>query len=491
MRMRIRIGVWAGGLAVWLAVWALPAAAQSGMRVVAIRVAGQAQVQPVDVFLVLPPRGERRALSIVAGGTLASGTEIEVPARTVIELESPAGNRSELAPGTRFRVESVSARGEWYTLSAGRVFMRVRDALNFYNVDFERFVARVRGTEFTLSLDEPGQALAVVQEGTVSVMREQAVDWGDGSTPANVLVTEKIQAGQRSSAAWPRTEAVLRHASPQAAMARYRADLADAEARQDVDATFAALNNLGLGEMAAGQHETARAHFQRLLTLADAGGDDPWRARALNNLAAAHMRAQRWPEARDALLAALQVNRALGSEATARRIAQNEGNLGVVWRQLRDPAQALAATQRSQALYRAIDGDTDSPGVASNLDNLGHLEPARAIDWHGQALAMRQRLHGAAPHAETALSHANLGNALCLAGRTDEGVAQLDAALAMNQARQALAKQARNHSALAACWLMAVRAGRPGAMEKAEFHLRLATPPVPVAPGAPASGVPR
>ena len=43
------------------------------------------------------------------------------------------------------------------------------------------------------------------------------------------------------------------------------------------------------------------------------------------------------------------------------------------------------------------------------------------------------------------------------------------------------AEQARNHSALAACWLVAVRAGRTGALEKAEFHLRLATPVVPVA----------
>jgi tetratricopeptide (TPR) repeat protein len=446
-----------------------------GVQIVSIRVAGQPRTEPLELIQVVPPRGELRPLRLRVSERLAAGVEIEVPERTVMVLESATGNRIELAAGTRFRVESVSGRGEWYSLLAGRATMIVRNALSFYNVEFERFVARVRGTEFTLALNGRNEAEARVASGTISVIREQPTQIGDGFPVQAMLVSERVDARNRPVARWPREEPAQRYADPSSAVKAYLLELARAENDADYDAIMSGLNNLGLSEIAAGNDAAARVHFERLLKRAEDREDEPWRARALNNLGAAHVRAEHWLEARQALEAALAINRALAPASGARRIAQNEGNLGVVLRRLGDFEAARAATLRSMKLYRDLAGNDDSPGIASNLESLGHLERDRAIELHGQALAMRQRLYGDLPHPETASSYANLGSALCDAGRIDEGLAQLDAALAIRLKRRSTLPDrdlVRVYESLSACWARAASEDRPGAAEQAVLFLR-------------------
>lgn len=465
-------------LAVVLLAGGREASAQgNGMVLVSIRVTGQESPQSVELHPIVPPPDTPPTLTLALGGRLPPGIAIEVPPKTVIILKSDGGNKFELHPGSRFRVDSTTTDGESYTLLVGRLSMQVVKALNFFNVDFGPFIARVRGTEFEIALADDRSAQASVQRGVVSVTREVPTQLGDGAPILPMLANERLQAGDRASAHWPASEAAQRYANPAAAAEVYRANLAAAEREYDFDATEAALNNLGLTEMAAGRPAQARTLFHKLLDLATERGDAPWRARALNNLAAANIKLGDWPEARTSLQAALALNRALAPVGNARRIAQNEGNLGVVWRRLGDLEQARAATVRSIAMYRSVDGSGDSAGVADDLDTLGLIDkatPDKALDELTQALDMRRRLYRDATHPDVAGSHGNLGNALCDQGRIKEALWHLDQALMMRLALRAPRPDAdlvRAYESLAACWAQASAAGWPEAADKASAYM--------------------
>lgn len=475
---------WTLLLLIWA--WAGLAAAQ-GLRIVELRVGGEVVTGEHEFRAWLPPRGEAARLKLAREARLEVGVEIEVPLRTVLVLESAANSRLELAPGTRFRANAIGPRGEWYALLAGRVAIHVRQSLDFFNVDFARFVARVRGTEFTLDTgtdnitDTAAPATATVQRGEVVILREVPTQLGELAT-VPMLATDRLRASAVEVPArlvLPQSEAVRRYGTPADAITAYEADLERAQRSNDADAEYAALNNLALTQIVLGQLESARARLERLLALAGPLGDLPWSARALNNLAAVHMRSQRWTEARSTLEAALNINRSLAPPAGARRLAQNLGNLAIVLRHLGQRDAARDAAEQSLAAYRHLPGE-NAAGMASNLETLGHLEAVgsgAAIDHHQQALALRRQVHGDRPHPETASSHLNLGSSLCAAARLDEAFVQLDAAGAMRLALRVPppdAELARTYEAQAACWARAAAAGRAGAQARAVELLRQA-----------------
>jgi tetratricopeptide (TPR) repeat protein len=460
-----------------LLVASAPAAADS-VHVVALRVDG-ATVKTTAVRIVQAAPGQPTELQLAEGGSLEGGIEIQVPERTVVVVKSDRDNVIELAAGTRFRVETTSARGEWYTLIAGSVAVQVRDALDFFNIDFDRFVARVRGTDFTLEVDAARKATATVRAGSLSVLREVPTQLSAGTAPLPMLAAERAVVGTAERAQrieLPPVEPVRRYAAPQAALAAYQRNLDSATRSNDPDALYSALNNCGLTEIVMGRLDHARFYLERLLRLATERGDDPWRARALNNLAAIAMRNKQWTTARQALETALAINRAPGSGASARRTAQDEGNLGIVLRHLGDREGARAATLRSLELYRSLPND-QSAGIARDLENLAHLDPQNAIDLHTQARDLRLKTFGERPHPETASSYVNLGSALCGTGRIDEALKQLDQGLQMRVALRVPSADPElvgAYEALAACWARAAGEGWPGAADKAANYVRLA-----------------
>jgi tetratricopeptide (TPR) repeat protein len=164
--------------------------------------------------------------------------------------------------------------------------------------------------------------------------------------------------------------------------------------------------------------------------------------------------------------------------ASARRMAQNEGNLGIVLRHLKDTQAARAAIERSLALYRSLPGD-ESAGIARDLETLGHLDPDpdHAIEWHGQALALRIKLYGDKPHPDVASSYVNLGSARCAAAPNDQALRDLDKALEMRLALRSPPVDddlVGAYKALAACWARLAGMGREGAQARAAEYLRLA-----------------
>lgn len=454
-------------------------AQQGGLTVIEIRVAGALRTQPLQVSIAVARGNPPHSLALSPGARLPAGVEILVPERSVILLRSEAGNTTELAAGSRFRVESTGAGGEWYTLIVGRLAMRVEQALNFFNVDFGVFVARVRGTDFELTVGDGQDGAARVTRGAVTVLREVATQIGSAA-PLPMLASERLIAGARAQAGWSARLDQRQYDSPAAAARQYRQDLAEAVQAGDFDARLTAMNNLGLTAMMGGQRADAREWFQALLNLATQREDQPWRVRAMHQLAAADIRLQRWPDARVSLEQALAIDGQSAPVASARRRAQSEGHLGIVLRRLEQDQLAREATQRSIALYHQVDGPGDSAGIASNLENLGLLarrDVASALAWHSQALAMRHRLWGDQPRPETATSLGHVGDAWCAAGDFERGPVHLEAALAVRLAGRSPAPDAQlaqTYESLALCWAQAAAAGHDGANAKAMGYLQQA-----------------
>ncbi len=487
--------------------------AAQALRVVEVRVEGKAVDTAISILQFLPPQRAPAPLQVQTGQTLSEGIEIGVPARTVVVLQTANGNRVELAADTRFSAR-VSAGGEVHNVSGGNARFDVQRALSFFNVEFNRFVALVRGTVFEVEAGAGGEGAVDVKAGRVAVQREVPTLMQDTGRQVEMLEQDVLDAQSKPRQQWPAVEALRRYTHSEEALTLYTNDLKQAEQRKDRDAQMAALNNMGLTWLARGRPVDALVYFRRMLSMAQGTQDEPWRARALNNLGAAALEQGDLKGAVNHLENALTVNRALEPRAAQRRIAQVEGNLGLAWRRLGDAARAREYTERSLQANQQLSEGRDNAAVARNLESLGNLErdPAAAAQQHRRALQIRERLFGDSPHPDVASSYMNLGvlatranddrgaaehygravalreklfvsqghaqlaealvrygTALCRSGDTTAGLVHNERALAM---RQSLSKGSVDaevvdaYRQIAACWAVAEHNGQSGAKEK-------------------------
>jgi tetratricopeptide (TPR) repeat protein len=488
-------------------------ASAQALRVLEVRVEGKAVNTAVSIQQFAPPQRTPAPLQVQAGAALADDIEIGIPARTVVVLQTTNGNRIELSPDTRFAAR-INTAGEVHTVSGGNARFDVQRALGFFNVEFNRFVALVRGTVFEVQAGGGGEGAVDVQQGRVAVQRDVPTLLQDTGRALDMLAQDVLDAQSKPRQQWPAVEPVQRYARSEAALTRYTTDLQQAAQRKDRDGEMAALNNMGYTWLARGRPGEAAAYFRRMLTMAQASRDEPWRARALNNLGTAALEQGDARAAVNYLDNALAVSRGLAPRAALRRIAQVESNLGLTWQRLGDIVKARAYTERSLQAYRQLGNDRDNAAVARNLESLGQLsnDPAAAAQYHHQALQMRERLYGDSAHPELASSYMHLGAlatranddrdaaahygravalreklfatqahahlaealvrhgaALCRSGDTAGGLAQSQRALAMRQRLSNAPVDAGVVDAyrqIAACWAAADRYGQSGAKEK-------------------------
>ncbi|MGB7511254.1 MAG: FecR domain-containing protein, partial [Pelodictyon phaeoclathratiforme] len=123
------------------------------LRVLAIEIDGKATESLSGVSMTVSTEGSARKGSLRKGEGIAQGTEIIVPARTVLLLETANGEEIRLQPGCGFKIHSVSSRGETHSLLFGKAFFKVKNPLDFFNVNYDSFVANVRGTEFSVAVE--------------------------------------------------------------------------------------------------------------------------------------------------------------------------------------------------------------------------------------------------------------------------------------------------------------------------------------------------
>ena len=212
------VGVWRlskdhilrSGMASLLAVafatfWITSASAAPGLTVTAIQRDGAASVSVPDVMLRSKGVATAQVGTLVLQQELQDGVEIIVPTRTVITLKSSNGNTITLQPGSRFTVRHVGDDGESYTLDDGSVSFDVVKALNFFNVNYRKFLAIVKGTKFSVEVEPEKEIRFAVTQGTVVVEREERVlitAPGKEAKTSDLTVHDALQAGKQDKATY-------------------------------------------------------------------------------------------------------------------------------------------------------------------------------------------------------------------------------------------------------------------------------------------------
>ncbi len=185
------------------------AAAATGLRVTSLTLQGQPTSALVGVSLRAPGQAKPQPQSLATGQVLPPGTEISLPSGASAVLASQNNNAVTLFPGASFVVGTVSEHGESHRPLAGRIEFQVRQALDFYNVSYNRFTAAVKGTVYSVEISPAQQTIEFhVTEGEVEVdqrlqlrVRSRLDEAGDAepSTPgaAELHLTDNLASGEK------------------------------------------------------------------------------------------------------------------------------------------------------------------------------------------------------------------------------------------------------------------------------------------------------
>ena len=444
---------------------ALAARAQAqGMTVLELRLAGVKVAQVADVGVKPPGAADRAATVLIAGTALAQGTELLLPARVEVVLQSqPAGVLITLSPGSRYKVHSVQAQGQVHELVSGFMQVAVLRQLDFFNVQFDRFFALVKGTEFSLAAADEQAPTATLHSGRLRVESPQRALIGPGVVSEGLAQIDALHSGTaaRWAAGTDPASAERRFADAASAEAFYSARLDQARSTGDDDELLAALNDLGRVRVDIGKPAQAAAQFTEGRDKALALRDLPWLARMLNNLGAAELARQRTAQALDLVQQALALNLRLYPDGASLRVAGNYNNLGLALRRLDQPAQAEQAFEQALAVHHRLLRPARKGTRAGVLQNLGNLlvggstqaplcapvasvapdrEAARARVERGlahlqEALVLNQAEAEARGDAELARTHINLGVAYLRLCQLPEAETQMRAALALRLQR--------------------------------------------------------
>lgn len=356
-----------------LMLWGVASVPAQGLTVAAIMVDGKAvqNVAAVQVRVTGAAASERQTLN--QRQTIAPGTELVPPRGTRITLQSSNGNTITLYPGARFLAGVVTERGEVHQPLAGRIDFQVRKALDYFNIQYDRITASVKGTDYSVEI-VPAKSLKLsVTQGVVEVEREvylRIAAVSDAQT-RGIRFAEELTAGQ--SKIYP----------------------------LNVDEYLAQFRNFG----------EAETYFRNALTAVQAGNDRRLVQRAVFNLIEAYRRVGKpraMLELENRCIERAQALASRDSEAACVRL------MGVAWYELGDYRKAIASFEKSLAINERLYPGRDRPAIAMNLNNLGIAysglgEDRKAIEYHEKSLAMRNRLYAARDHGTIALSFNNLG----------------------------------------------------------------------------------
>ncbi len=378
--------------------------------------------------IIQPARGAEVEVRLRVGAALSTEIEWQVPAKTVVRLRSRNGNIIVLEPNTVFRAAAVSDQGEVYSLCEGRGFFSVRNPLSFFNVVCKRFVALVRGTEFSVTA-QPGASIQFdVTEGRVLVTRDvkfrlEGADATLDSVESELLAADcrrSTAAGAcKSSARYPLNEDEFlprRFSSYEDALQFFRAQAGEARAARNYSALQSGLFGAGIVLQRSSKLSQALAYYGEALQAAQAEHDRKREAWALNNIGLAEFDLGRYASAIDYQQQALALRQAL-YRGDHRELADSYNNLAIAHYALDHYCRALELHGKALAMRRVLYRGGAHNDSAQSLSNMGAVyfdlgRFAQAADYHEQALALRKELYRSGNHPDIASNRYNLGKAV-------------------------------------------------------------------------------
>jgi tetratricopeptide (TPR) repeat protein len=373
-----------------------------GLTVAAITVDGKAaqSVAGVVVRIAGAVSGERQILN--TRQAIAPGTELMPPRGARITLQSSNGNIIILFPGARFLAGVVTGRGEAHQPLGGRIDFQVRKALDYFNIQYDRITASVKGTHYSVVIDPARSLMLSVTQGVVEVERQVYIRFAalaaDSTAEAQsrgIRLAEELKAGQSKTYAL------------------------------NVSEYLAEFKNFG----------EAETYFRNAFGAAQGGNDRRLTLRAVFNLIETYWRVGKPRSMLELEGKCIEVAQALSardSEAACLRLA------GVAYYELAEYRRAIAYFEKSLAMNERLYPGRDRPAIAMTLNNLGIAysglgEYRTAIEYHEKSLAMRSRLYAGRDHPEIAGSLSLLGIACDARGEYRKAIAYHQKALAMRE----------------------------------------------------------
>ena len=401
-----------------LLVFATAALAASSVTVERIEVDGKAVAQLANVSMLATGSEAPVVQSLSEKDTVAERMQIIVPARTVITLKSGNSNTITLQPGSRFTVRHVGDDGESYTLDDGSVSFDVVKALDFFNVNYRKFLAIVKGTKFSVEVEPEKEIRFSVTEGTVVVEREVKVlikQSGEEERTTEITAQDTIKAGNKDFVKCQLSvdEYLKRFDTFKGAEEYFRKQLEDAENTREAHRIALALNYLAGVFLETAKPRAAEAILERALALSR--DDTPLQAASLYMLGAMHNHLQSKSRARTYFERALALYRSVADQTLTKCIACVENEIGRTYLDSGQPELAIAWFERAIATARlSRSGDTDQM-IALAYWNIAltHLQGARyqsALEFARQALTIYERLFAGHPNQALANTYSILAD---------------------------------------------------------------------------------
>jgi tetratricopeptide (TPR) repeat protein len=385
-------------------------AAELRLRVASITQGGKS-IDRVSVRLTLPGTGRDETHTLELAYPLQRGTIIRVPGRTVIRLESDNRNTITLEPNTVFTIEALEPEGEAYSMCEGKAIFSVTKALDFFNVSCKRFLAAVRGTEFSVEAHPATKIRYEVTEGRVLVSRIVKVRVGeDQSNAVDELASEELSRNQKPRAEYPlnEDEYIYKFKSYQDALDHHTKRLGIAQSAEDYFSAQQILTSLGIIQARLGRADLSIPYFEEALTAAKGLRDNKRIAWALNNLSISYYELSDYTKSIEFQRRALAIRRTLFSEVNI-EIADSYHNLARAYHALDDFCPALVFNDKALKIKRQLFTNPRRE-IGESLLNIGAVffdlgRYHKAVTYQEEALAVWEKLYPKRAHPYIALSY--------------------------------------------------------------------------------------
>ena len=454
-----------------------------GVQVVEIQIDGRAAESVSEVAIILAGKTSVQMRVLKIETRIEQGAEIVVPRRTLLVLQSTNGNQVRLQPGSRFKINVVSAEGETYTLLVGKAFFKVSRALNFFNVNYQSFLAIVRGTEFDMAVEPEKEIRFQLAEGRLVVQREVKVKILEGDKVAQLTAREILAQGKKTQVSYRLgvEEYLKEFKTFKDAEGYFRRQLQEDEKSGEYERIQQGLNDLGQILVTLGKPKEATGYFERALQAARERRDEAWEGPLLNNLGVVHRDLGEYRKAIGYHERALALRLNLSPETVCIRTSRGatstwELSIGI-WTITAEPSSItrrrwlssshstptacirtslrviptwvvriglwlstprLSGTTKKRWRFSSHSTPTacirTSQGVTRSLAGVAHKgsgEYRKAIEYYEKALAIQLKIYPSGVHPAIATSYSNLGDPYYDLGEYRRAIEYYDKSLAL------------------------------------------------------------
>ncbi|MGB7510907.1 MAG: tetratricopeptide repeat protein, partial [Pelodictyon phaeoclathratiforme] len=373
------------------------------LRVLSIEIDGKSAESVSGVSMTAPAEEMARKSTLKKGQGIASGTEIIAPPRSVLVLESANGEEIRLQPGCGYRSGSVSDRGETHTLLFGKAFFKVKNPLNFFNVNYDSFVANVRGTEFSVAVEPKKEICFTLNKGKLLVQRDVKVKILEENKEATLTASEVLEQGKKIEVSYQLgiDEYLKEFKTFRDAEEYYRQKLQEDEQSGDYDRLQRGLNGMGNILVTLGKGKDAIVHYEKSLSLnlkLYPEGVHPDIAKSYIGLGNACVGLGEYLKAIEYYEKSLSLNLKLYPEGVHPDIAMSYNNLGVACDGYGEHSKAIEYYKKSLSLNLKLYLDGVHPDIAKSYIGLGNAcvglgEYLKAIEYYEKSLSLNLKLY--------------------------------------------------------------------------------------------------